>query len=64
MSWIQIIGIFVVGILLGLLFGFSEPKEGGERQYDSIRSYSKKIINEAHKRAKALESGRENDCGS
>jgi ribonuclease Y len=25
-----------------------------ERQYDSIRNYSKKIINEAHKRAKAL----------
>jgi ribonucrease Y len=54
MSWIQIIGIFVVGILLGLLFGFWTRKRVVERQYDSIRNYSKKIINEAHKRAKSL----------
>jgi len=54
MSWIQITGIFVVGVLLGLLFGFWARKRVVERQYDSIRSYSKKIINEAHKRAKAL----------
>ncbi len=54
MSWIQITGIFVVGILLGLLFGFWTRKRVVERQYDSIRNYSKKIINEAHKRAKAL----------
>lgn len=54
MSWIQIIGIFVVGILLGLLMGFWTRKRVVERQYDSIRNYSKKIINEAHKRAKAL----------
>jgi ribonuclease Y len=54
MSWIQIIGVFVVGILLGLLFGFWTRKRVVERQYDSIRNYSKKIINEAHKRSKAL----------
>jgi ribonucrease Y len=54
MSWIQILGIFVVGILLGLLFGFWTRKRVVERQYDSIRNYSKKIINEAHKRAKGL----------
>jgi len=54
MSWIQIIGVFVVGILLGLLFGFWTRKRVVERQYDSIRNYSKKIINEAHKRAKSL----------
>jgi ribonuclease Y len=54
MSWIQIIGIFVVGVLLGLLFGIWTRKRVVERQYDSIRNYSKKIINEAHKRAKAL----------
>jgi ribonuclease Y len=54
MSWIQITGIFVVGILLGLLFGFWTRKRVVERQYDSIRNYSKKIINEAHKRAKSL----------
>jgi len=54
MSWIQITGIFVVGILLGLLFGFWTRKRVVERQYDSIRNYSKKIINEAHKRAKGL----------
>ena len=54
MSWIQIIGVFVVGILLGLIFGFWTRKRVVERQYDSIRNYSKKIINEAHKRSKAL----------
>ena len=54
MSWIQVTGIFVVGVLLGLLFGIWTRKRVVERQYDSIRSYSKKIINEAHKRAKAL----------
>jgi len=54
MSWIQIAGVFVVGILLGLLFGFWTRKRVVERQYDSIRNYSKKIINEAHKRSKAL----------
>jgi len=54
MTWIQIIGVFVVGILLGLLFGFWTRKRVVERQYDSIRNYSKKIINEAHKRSKAL----------
>jgi ribonuclease Y len=54
MSWIQVTGIFVVGVLLGLLFGIWTRKRVVERQYDSIRNYSKKIINEAHKRAKAL----------
>ncbi|HEX9909444.1 MAG TPA: ribonuclease Y [Desulfatiglandales bacterium] len=54
MSWIQIIGVFVAGILLGLLFGFWTRKRVVERQYDSIRNYSKKIINEAHKRSKSL----------
>jgi ribonuclease Y len=34
--------------------GFWTRKRVVERQYDSIRNYSKKIINEAHKRAKAL----------
>jgi len=54
MSWTLIVGIFVVGVILGLLFGFWTRKRVVERQYDSIRNYSKKIINEAHKRAKAL----------
>ncbi len=54
MSWTEIIGVFVIGILLGLLFGFWTRKRVVERQYDSIRNYSKKIINEAHKRSKAL----------
>lgn len=44
----------LAGLILGLLTGFWGRKRIVEKQYDSIRNYSKKIINEAHKRAKAL----------
>lgn len=48
------LGALLAGLLIGLLIGFWGRKRILERQYDSIRNYSKKIINEAHKRAKAL----------
>jgi ribonucrease Y len=53
-SMIQIIGLVLVGALLGLLIGFWIRKRVVEKQYDSIREYSRKIINEAHKKAKAI----------
>jgi ribonuclease Y len=53
-TWLTLAGILLVGMLLGLLIGFRGRKRIVEKQYDSIRNYSKKIVNEAHKRAKAL----------
>jgi len=54
MEIVQLIGVLLAGILLGLLTGFLARKKMVERQYDSIRNYSKKIINEAHKKSQAL----------
>jgi ribonuclease Y len=53
-TWLTLLGSLLAGILLGLLIGFWGRKRIVEKQYESIRNYSKKIINEAHKRAKAL----------
>ena len=53
-TWLTLLGSLFAGILLGLLIGFWGRKRIVEKQYESIRNYSKKIINEAHKRAKAL----------
>ncbi|RJR35556.1 MAG: ribonuclease Y [Desulfobacteraceae bacterium] len=54
MSVIQMIVFVIGGVLLGLLIGFWMRKRIVEKQYDSIREYSRKIINEAHKKAKAI----------
>ena len=54
MEIVQLIGVLLAGILLGLLTGFLARKKMVERQYDSIRNYSKKIINDAHKQSQAL----------
>jgi ribonuclease Y len=54
MQLFQLIGALVAGVLSGLLIGFRARRKMVERQYESIRNYSKKIINEAHKKAKAL----------
>ena len=48
------LGTLLAGLLFGLLIGSWGRKRVVEKQYDSIRNYSKKIINEAHKRSKAL----------
>lgn len=53
-TWISLVGALLAGVLVGLLIGFWGRKRILEKQYDSIRNYSKKIINDAHKRAKAL----------
>jgi len=53
-TWLTLLGALLAGLLLGLLIGFWGRKRVVEKQYDSIRNYSKKIINEAHKRSKAL----------
>src|SRR4030042_2818614 len=54
MEIVQLFGVLLAGILLGLLTGFMARKKMVERQYDSIRNYSKKIINEAHKKSQAI----------
>jgi ribonuclease Y len=54
MELFELIGALVVGVFSGLLIGFWARRKMVERQYESIRNYSKKIINEAHKKAKAL----------
>jgi ribonuclease Y len=54
MELFQLIGVLVAGVLSGLLIGFWARRKMVERQYESIRNYSKKIINEAHKKSKAL----------
>jgi ribonucrease Y len=53
-TWFILLAALLAGLLLGLIIGFWGRKRIVEKQYDSIRNYSKKIINEAHKRAKAL----------
>jgi ribonucrease Y len=53
-TWLFLAAALLAGLLLGLIIGFWGRKRIVEKQYDSIRNYSKKIINEAHKRAKAL----------
>jgi ribonuclease Y len=54
MELFQLIGALVAGVLSGLLIGFWARRKMVERQYESIRNYSKKIVNEAHKKSKAL----------
>jgi len=54
MTIFQMLGSAVVGIILGLIIGFWARKRIVESQFDSIRNYSKKIINEAHQKAKTI----------
>ncbi|MBN1850247.1 MAG: ribonuclease Y [Deltaproteobacteria bacterium] len=50
----KIIIFIVAGIILGALIGFWIRKRIIERQYESIKNYSRKIINEAHRKAKTV----------
>ena len=54
MSKIQIIVISVAGITIGMFLGFWIRKRIIEKQFESIKNYSKKIINEAHRSAKTI----------
>ena len=54
MTLIQLAGALVAGVLIGLLIGFWARKKVVESHYDSIRNYSRKIIDEAHKKAKSI----------
>ncbi|MBW2027703.1 MAG: ribonuclease Y [Deltaproteobacteria bacterium] len=54
MAIIQIVGIAIGGILLGVLIGFWTRKRVVESQFTSIKNYSEKIINEAHRDAKNI----------
>jgi len=44
----------LAGIILGVIVGFWARKRIVESQFDSIKNYSRKIINEAHKKAKTI----------
>ena len=44
----------LAGVVLGVFIGFLIRKRIIERQFESIKSYSKKIINEAHRQAKTV----------
>lgn len=44
----------LVGIIIGIFVGMLIRKRIIERQFESISSYSKKIINEAHRKAKTI----------
>ncbi len=54
MTLIQIIGTTLMGLVLGVLIGFWTRKKIVESRFESIKNYSKKIINEAHRKAKNL----------
>ncbi|MFC1891040.1 ribonuclease Y [Thermodesulfobacteriota bacterium] len=54
MTIFQMIAAALGGIIVGVLTGFWVRKRVVERQYESIKSYSKKIINEAHRKAKTI----------
>jgi ribonucrease Y len=55
MTLIQIIGVTLAGLVLGVLIGFWTRKKIVESRFESIKNYSKKIINEAHRKAKNLQ---------
>ena len=50
----HIVVSIVIGIIIGTFIGFWTRKRIVENQFDSIKNYSKKIINEAHRKAKTL----------
>ena len=54
MNLIYIIGIALAGLVLGIIIGFYTRKRIVESQFDSIKIYSKKIIDEANRKAKNL----------
>ncbi|MFH1491029.1 MAG: Rnase Y domain-containing protein, partial [Pseudomonadota bacterium] len=54
MTLFQIIGAVLAGTFLGILIGFWARKKIVESQFDSIKNYSQKIINEAHGNAKSI----------
>jgi ribonuclease Y len=54
MSTIQLILGSAAGVILGFVIGFWTRKRIVENQIESINNYSKKIINDAHKKAKTL----------
>ncbi len=54
MLTIQLILGSVAGVILGFMVGFWTRKKIVENQIESINNYSKKIINDAHKKAKTI----------
>lgn len=44
----------IAGIIFGIFVGFFRGKRATEKKYEEIAVYSKKIINEAHRKAKTI----------
>ena len=51
---LMIIGTGAAGIIIGIFAGILYRKRTTEKQFESITVYSKKIINEAHRKAKTI----------
>ncbi|UCF58078.1 MAG: ribonuclease Y [Deltaproteobacteria bacterium] len=51
---IEMIGIILAGIALGGIIGFWARRRIVESQVDSVKKYSQKVINEAHRKAKTI----------
>jgi ribonuclease Y len=54
MITIEMIGIILAGIALGGIIGFWARRRIVESQVDSVKKYSQKVINEAHRKAKTI----------
>ncbi len=54
MITINVIILMTISIVLGILVGFWIRKRIIEKQFESIKNYSRKIINEAHRKAKTV----------
>ncbi|MBW1764620.1 MAG: DUF3552 domain-containing protein, partial [Deltaproteobacteria bacterium] len=54
MELIFIIFAALAGIIAGIMAGYFLGKRSIEKQFGSLKSYSKKVINEAHQQAKTI----------
>ena len=54
MELIFIIFAALAGVIAGVMAGYFLGKRAIEKQFGSLKSYSKKVINEAHKQAKTI----------
>ena len=44
----------VVTVIIGIIAGFFKGRRSTEKKYEEINGYYKKIINEAHRKAKTI----------
>ena len=51
---LNLIIVFVVAAIAGIIAGFFKGRRSTEKKYEEINGYYKKIINEAHRKAKTI----------